>query len=129
MSSMPEQKPTDRASVRQKIENLEAELQAWKTLDQQLELIERNASTKGLKGLFLNMPPYDAICAFLTREGKPRTREVIIAAVIEGGARLGKDKDKSINQSLSTNVGLKKLKEMNGLVGLVDWPEKRFQSS
>jgi hypothetical protein len=106
---------------------LEQELSAWRTLEQQLVAIKAGEPALGLSGLFQNMIPYDAICAFLKRQGKPQTRLVIIQAVIEGGARLGDNKEKSINQSISTNVGLKKLKEKNGLVGLADWPDDKFK--
>jgi hypothetical protein len=115
------------AVVRQQIERLKQELEAWEALEQKLLAIEAGEFALGLKGAFQNMKPYDAICAFLKRQGKPQTRFAIIRAVIEGGAKLGADKEKSINQSISTNVGLNKLREMNGLVGLT-WPDEKFMT-
>ena len=130
ISTMKEQKapPPDLTSVRQQIERLEQELTAWKTLEQSLVAIKTGEAAMGLKGLFQNMKPIEAICAFLKRQGKPQTRFVIIHAVIAGEARLGKNKEKSINQSISTNVGLKKLKESNRLVGMTQWPDEKFMA-
>lgn len=128
MSTMPEQKsPNDLAFVRQKIEYLEQELNVWKTTEQSLLAVKSGEATMGLQGLFVNMNKFEAICSFLKREGKPRDRGVIIQAVIEGGAQLGDYKEKSINQSISTNVGLNKLKEINGLIGLPQWPDEKFE--
>lgn len=126
--------PPDLALVRQQIERLTQELEIWKTAEQGLLAVKAGVAAMGLKDLFINMPAYDAICAFLKREGKPQRREIIIAALIEGGASLGKYKEKSINQSISTNIGLKKLKELNGLVGFGkksqpgEWPDEKFNS-
>jgi hypothetical protein len=114
----------DRALVRKKIATLEQELAAWKKLDEQLQAIDKG---EGTSLDFVGMAPYEAICEFLKIMGKPQTRDGIIHAVIEGRARLGQVKEKSINQSISTNVGLKKLKEMNDLVGLTEWPDSVFK--
>jgi len=70
------------------------------------------------------MRAIDAICEFLKRERRPMSRQSIIRAVIEGGAKLGANKQKSVNQSISTNMG-KKLREMNGLIGLI-WPDEKL---
>lgn len=129
MSSMPEQRePQMIAVVRQRIERLERELAVLKKTEQGLLALESGEPSMGLSGSFVNLSPYDAICQFLRREGKPQTRATIIRAVIEGGAKLGTHKEKSINQSISTNLGLNKLKEANGLVGLVEWPDEKFQA-
>jgi len=129
MSSMPDQKePLGLEYVRQQIERLEAELTIWRNTEQGLLAVKAGESTMGLKDAFRDRIPYDAICEFLKLRGKPQTRFVIIQAVIEGGARLGEHKEKSINQSISTNVGLKKLKELNGLVGMTQWPNEKFRS-
>jgi hypothetical protein len=126
---MPDQpkSPPDLAFVRQQIERLTQELAVWKNTEQGLLAVKAGEAALGLKDLFQNMAPYDAICAFLKREGRPQPREVIIRAVIEGGASLGVHKEKSINQSISTNVKLSKLKEKNGLVGMTQWPDDKFR--
>lgn len=131
MSAMPDnpKSPPDLAFVRQQIERLEYELAVWKSTEQGLLAAKAGEAAMGLRGLFQNMPPYDAICSFLKREGKPQTRFVIIQAVIEGGARLGARKEKSVNQSISTNVNLGKLKEISGLVGLTQWPDDKFETA
>jgi hypothetical protein len=128
MSSMPEQQgPPGLEYVRQQIERLEAELAIWRNTEQGLLAVKDGESVMGLRDAFRGMAPYDAICSFLKRQGKPQTRFVVIQAVIEGGARLGEHKEKSINQSISTNVGLKKLKELNGLVGMTQWADEKFK--
>src|SRR6476661_5917086 len=114
--------PPDLAYVRQQIQRLKRELAVWETAEQGL-LAAKAGESSGLKGAFQNMRPYDAICDFLKRQGEPQTRFTITQAAIEGEAKLGADKEKSINQSISTNVGLKKLKEKNDLVGLTSWPD------
>lgn len=128
MSSMPERKPDSdfRARVRREIEEYEGKIRLLRRLEADWVDLEKSLPAKGLEGMFQNMTPYDAICAFLRREQIPQNRDVIIQAVIEGGAQLGVHKEKSINQSISTNVGLKKLKEKNGLVGLPNWPDEKF---
>ncbi|HEY2496575.1 MAG TPA: hypothetical protein VGK24_05860 [Candidatus Angelobacter sp.] len=127
---MPELKsPPDIAFVRQQIERLEQELSVWKATEKNLLAIKAGAPAMGFAGMFTNMSPFDAICSFLKRVGNPQPRAIIITAVIEGGASLGAHKEKSINQSISTNVGLKKLKEKNGLVGLPSWPDDKFHGS
>lgn len=128
MSSMPKTTPEhgpDRAFVRHKIAALEKELGAWKQLDSQLLSIEEGTGGPGFN--FAGLKPYEAICEFLKIMGKPQTREAIMNAVIKGGTRLGVLKEKSVNQSISTNVGLGKIKELNGLVGLTEWPDSMFQ--
>ena len=117
--------PPDLAFVRQQIERLEQELNVWKTTEQGLLAVKSGEAAMGLRGLFRDMTPYAAICAFLKREGKPQTRSIIVHAVISGDAKLGVHKGKSVNQSISTNVRLKKLREMNGLIGLT-WPDEKF---
>jgi hypothetical protein len=116
--------PPDLAFVRQQIERLEAELAIWKNTEQGLLAVKDGEFTMGLKGVFKGMRPIEAICEFLKRERRPMSRQSIIRAVIEGGAKLGANKQKSVNQSISTNMG-KKLREMNGLIGLT-WPDEKF---
>jgi len=117
--------PPDLAFVRQQIERLVAELAIWKNTEQGLLAVKDGEFAMGLKDVFKGMRAIDAICEFLKRERRPMPRQSIIRGVIEGGAKLGANKQKSVNQSISTNMG-KKLREMNGLIGLM-WPDEKFR--
>ena len=133
MSDMTEMPPASspaefRRLLRQRIESLERELLALHALEAEYEAIEQNAPSLGFKNAFLNMEPYDAIHAFLKSIGVPQTREAIIKVLIASGAKLGQNKKKSINQSITTNVNHRKLKELNDFIGLVSWPDGKFQT-
>lgn len=142
MSAMAEAKsPPDLALVRQQIERLEQELAIWRATEQGLLAVKAGESSMGLKGRFKNLKPWQAIEEFLKMQGSPQPRSVIIRAVIEGEAKLGVDKEKSINQSITANgqsIKKPKFKEPafdpavkeqspSNLVGLASWPNDKFK--
>jgi len=133
MSDMPQMPPASspaefRRLLRQRIENLERELLALRALEAEYEAIEQNTPSLRFKDAFANMQPYDAIHAFLKSVGMPQTREAIIKGLIASGANFGQNKRKSINQSITTNVKLDKLKKVNDYIGLISWADRKFQS-
>ena len=109
MSSMPERKPDSdfRVRVRQEIEEYEGKIRLLRRLEADWADLEKSLPAKGLEGRFIGMSKLEAVCDFLRLEQRPMPREVIIQALIDGGLKLGKFKQKSINQSISTNIGLK----------------------
>jgi hypothetical protein len=83
-------------------------------------------------------PPFNAIKLLLQHVQRPLSRHQIVRALVAKGARLGAKQGKSVNQSISANVRIKKLKEPkfdpdsrkqdpSNLVGLPDWKDELFK--
>jgi hypothetical protein len=102
--------------LRRHIEDLERQLREAKAF---LASLDGSADPRDvpimemMRGLELHdvRPPFVAIRLFLTHVGKPQPRRVICRALMLGGAALGDQREKSVNQAISTNVKLKKLEE------------------
>lgn len=104
------------------------------------EMIELNAAISGIKAESARVvrkdeysgfrKPSEALIAYLDRVQKPQIREEMCRALVDGGYGGGKESHYWVLiRSVEYQVREKKdpvLKEINGLVGKLDWPEEWF---
>lgn len=107
------------------IERLKEEL---KSLRKVLQVIDRSSlgGRTGTEMRFYQVRPLTAIKLIL-RERGPQAREALMQELIGGGAIVGKKRANS-NIRISIEKTLKNgtLRELNGLIGLPEWPEDMF---
>lgn len=127
MSSAPRMtkpEPNDdlRYAVERHIENMERAIVEAKRF---LEDLERGPDARDLEVLkllhagggvdFTGAAPFEAIRRFLQHVGTMQPRWVILRALLLSRVPLGNDPKKTVNQSISTNVGIGKLIEPHPL--------------
>lgn len=79
--------------------------------------------------------PLDAVEAYLSKTGKPSSMKTIAKVCMEGGFGRGQVQrpDQNIEYAVVRNIDKspkdkkKRFKEINGLVGKVEWPEEMFK--
>ena|SRR5260370_310441 len=75
--------------------------------------------------------PGKALFAYLNSTNTPHTRKEICRALVEKGygKRSGKDADEIywlLIHAVNYRIDHKRIKEINGLIGLSEWPKKMF---
>jgi hypothetical protein len=115
------------AKLRNREPELTAELVQWNSV---IGALEAEAGRAVLREEYTHFrKPSEAIHAYLRRIQLPQPRRTIAKALVDGGyARESQRPFWDVIDAIKYQLDVEQLKEVNGLVGEVDWPEDIFVS-
>ena len=101
-------------------------------LEQMDKLLQQSRPQGDVLRFARYMRPIEAVVAYLEERKRPADENAIIEAVLAGGFRGGgREQALNVHKGIfifltGTGKKLNKIKEVNGLIGLYDWPDDMF---